>query len=1233
VRLPSISPTNSANHFWLHVGNPAALSASTPAAVWNANYVGVWHLTETNNLLADSTLGASAAANVGAVCASGILGNARNFRGSDYLTVPPAALAAISNAVTVSLWTYGADSLPANTVCFYGSSAVGRELNAHIPWSDGNVYWDAFGNCDRISKAATDPLYKGAWTHWAFSKDATTGVMAVYCNGELWHSGTGKTRAANPINAFRIGMSTDGWCGYQGRMDELRVETVARSAEWTRFQYRSMRDQVLIYGDDQVVSLVNTVNGAEEGSLPAVFTVSRMGLNTNLPLSVQLSIPLGTATAGVDYAVLPRTVTIPAGAHATTLDVPVTDDFRVESTETVILSVTTGDYLISASNATATVAILDNDLDSDATGMSDAFQLTFFGHLGISPSADPDTDGLTNLQEYQRGTDPTNPDTDADGMPDGWELAHGLNPLSAADVTRDADSDDLSNRQEFLHGTDPNRTDSDGDDLSDGEEVNIFGLSPTSVDSNQNGLLDAYSKTTRRGVETSARTVDHITHDFTEFGDSLIWPNNATCSCSYDLMTDSSGLHLVEIAVENSASGNFSGYSFKFDVYMNGIDVGQISVPALANHAVATNHIITPWLAPANYNVRLVWVNRITWNGVVARPAIRSVRLLGIDNVSSTNHDEGIPDWMMLVLQGSNVDTDNDGLIDRDEVLTYHSNPMLVDTDNDGLSDAYEALTSYTNPNKADTDGDGVCDAAELQCTGTDPLTANFTNGWQTVATCKGNAFSASAGDWRRDQTNAVAFSRGWVEYEFMLPAAETCVLRLNAIHEWWNASCEAATPLSTSDILISVDGQFVNQYSLRAAPGSAGEINALLPHLNPGYHRVRLFWNAIDPRLHLRVQQVELGTFGGTDSDADGIKDWAAASARRVNGADRASVSSYVSPACIEGFARYPLLASSRSGTNSVPVLPGVTGRWYADLPLEPSGVPTPLAVSFENGVCVSNLVVTWTALDLLTAASNLNMRVGDTLQFTVLPPPGDSNGMATVTMDGGSSFSFVPGQSFTQRFDIATSHVFQATWTPDGGSATSCVVTIAVMAAPLPDAPSCMLGYSRVWTCPNVSSGVVLQTGPGASIVWNGTNATITVNRMNVEHYVVAHAGINGPILASRRITPFWIQAAVDSYLKVVEIRSTSEVWENRMVSLGIPRDVTIEISVIVAGITLDDLTLVRIVNSDQIGEAGDYTFHLIHPNSVATSVCHTIRAYQNGVFLGEAFYAQIGIPEDLR
>jgi len=38
-------------------------------------------------------------------------------------------------------------------------------------------------------------------------------------------------------------------------------------------------------------------------------------------------------------------------------------------------------------------------------------------------SADPDRDGLQNLQEYQLGTDPNNPDSDQDGLADGDETA------------------------------------------------------------------------------------------------------------------------------------------------------------------------------------------------------------------------------------------------------------------------------------------------------------------------------------------------------------------------------------------------------------------------------------------------------------------------------------------------------------------------------------------------------------------------------------------------------------------------------------------------------------------------------------------------------------------------------------------------------------------------------------------------------------------------------------------
>jgi alpha-tubulin suppressor-like RCC1 family protein len=55
---------------------------------------------------------------------------------------------------------------------------------------------------------------------------------------------------------------------------------------------------------------------------------------------------------------------------------------------------------------------------------------------------------------------PTGPsviDTDGDGISDAWELAHGLNPNSAADALLDLDNDGQSNFAEYLAGTDPQR--------------------------------------------------------------------------------------------------------------------------------------------------------------------------------------------------------------------------------------------------------------------------------------------------------------------------------------------------------------------------------------------------------------------------------------------------------------------------------------------------------------------------------------------------------------------------------------------------------------------------------------------------------------------------------------------------------------------------------------------------------------------------------------------------------
>jgi hypothetical protein len=44
----------------------------------------------------------------------------------------------------------------------------------------------------------------------------------------------------------------------------------------------------------------------------------------------------------------------------------------------------------------------------DANGLPIAWELTYFGATGLDPNADPDQDGMSNLQEYLAGTNPTN---------------------------------------------------------------------------------------------------------------------------------------------------------------------------------------------------------------------------------------------------------------------------------------------------------------------------------------------------------------------------------------------------------------------------------------------------------------------------------------------------------------------------------------------------------------------------------------------------------------------------------------------------------------------------------------------------------------------------------------------------------------------------------------------------------------------------------------------------------
>ena len=127
--------------------------------------------------------------------------------------------------------------------------------------------------------------------------------------------------------------------------------------------------------------------------------------------------------------------------------------------------------------------------------------VSVFIHKGVSENAPPG--GEDSYELVQAWLDPK--DADGDGMPDTYEVENGLNP-AVNDAALDKDGDGLTNLQDYQRGTRADKADTDADGLNDKVETGTgtwvsasdTGTSPLNPDTDGDGLLD--------GVETNTGT-------------------------------------------------------------------------------------------------------------------------------------------------------------------------------------------------------------------------------------------------------------------------------------------------------------------------------------------------------------------------------------------------------------------------------------------------------------------------------------------------------------------------------------------------------------------------------------------------------------------------------------------------------------------------------------------------------------------------------------------------------
>ncbi|MCK5806452.1 MAG: DUF2341 domain-containing protein, partial [Lentisphaeria bacterium] len=276
VKVPLIDDSSGADHIWLYYNNASASDGRSPTSVWNSSFQGVWHLSEhgtgASGEFADSTAnnndgtgGAGTAKDVPSRVTAKI-GEGQDFDGqNDYIEFPNSkGLETIQeDDYTVEAWlnpdqTPPGQSNPDNETYFGIMIKKGRHaglIYTGFTYPNTAVFSHYLSGPTHLSAGTPGVYLPGTFVHVVGVLSRAKGTLSIYANGQRITTTT-FTPGAKAYDygkaLWRIGIGSPGTATYRnatdGKIDEVRISSVARSDDWIAAQYLSMNDSFITYG-------------------------------------------------------------------------------------------------------------------------------------------------------------------------------------------------------------------------------------------------------------------------------------------------------------------------------------------------------------------------------------------------------------------------------------------------------------------------------------------------------------------------------------------------------------------------------------------------------------------------------------------------------------------------------------------------------------------------------------------------------------------------------------------------------------------------------------------------------------------------------------------------------------------------------------------------------------------------------------------------------------------------